>query len=411
MSSATTVSFDDHPVFTGAGIIAPTGVGTEEFRRQTLNGTFGLTPISRFDATRYNVTVAGEAKEFISEEHLGRRILAQTDRTTQMALVIADEAAAQSGLSADTIDPFDIGVMTASTAGGFEFGQNELRKLWREGSKHVSAYQSFAWFYAVNSGQISIRQGWKGPSGVLVSDQTGGLDALGQARRELRNGTAAVLSGGTDAVVCPWAWVALMDTGELSNVSDPTTAYLPFSRRSSGWIPGEGGAMFVLERADHAASRNAIVMGRLSGYGRTFDPAPWRDRTTNLSRAILLALSDAGISSNDIGFVVADGYGCSSRDTDEVTALRAVFGEVPPIVLTKTATGRLMSGAGPVDVLVALQSLGDGLLPPAPGLENENDLPLDIVVGSPRRHSAEHGLVIARGIGGFNSCVVISQPF
>ncbi|WP_278314965.1 beta-ketoacyl synthase N-terminal-like domain-containing protein [Lolliginicoccus levis] len=396
------------PVFTGLGVVAPTGIGAKQFRQHTLGAERAIGPVTRFDARNYPVRVAGEVDGFAGEDHLSRRLLPQTDRMTQMALTAADEALAESGLDADTVDPFDIGVVTASTAGGFEFGQNELAKLWRDGSKHVSAYQSFAWFYAVNSGQISIRHGLKGPSGVIVSDQAGGLDALGQARRQVRNGTVAVVAGGMDATVCPWAWVALMMTGELSSATDPDLAYRPFSSAATGWVPGEGGAMLVLEDAEHARARHAPVRGRLSGYAATFDPRPGSSRGPNLAAAVIAALADAGLGPGDIGFVVADAYGTTERDQMEADVLRDVLGAVP-VVVSKTGTGRLLSGGAPVDVVVALQSFGDGLLPPAPGLDGTDALGLDVVVGTPRSHDAEHALVLARGIGGFNSCAVVSR--
>jgi len=397
------------PVITGFGVVAPTGIGAKEFRQRTLGGEHAIAPITRFDAGDYPVRLAGEVAGFVGQDHLSRRLLPQTDRVTQMALTSADEALVASGLDMENIDPFDIGVVTAATAGGFEFGQNELAKLWRDGGKHVSAYQSFAWFYAVNSGQISIRYGCKGPSGVVVSDQAGGLDALGQARRQVRNGTAAVVTGGIDATVCPWAWVALMTTGELSAEPDPGHAYLPFTERATGWVPGEGGAMLVLEDAEHARARHATVHGRLSGYAATFDPRPGTGRGTNVVAAVTGAMADSGLQPANIGFVVADAYGTAERDRDEAAALRQVLGDAVPVVASKTGTGRMLSGGAPTDVVVALQSFGDGLLPPAPGLKQTDGLGLDVVVGTPRPHAAEHALVLARGIGGFNSCVVVSR--
>jgi act minimal PKS chain-length factor (CLF/KS beta) len=400
---------DDRPVFTGLGVIAPTGIGTTSFRRRTLDGESSIGPVTRFDRDRYEAGLAGEVAGFVGEEHLSQRLLPQTDRMTQMALVAADEALVASGLDTGQVDPFDIGVVTASTAGGFEFGQNELSKLWRDGSKHVSAYQSFAWFYAVNTGQISIRHGCKGPSLVVVSDQSGGLDAIGHARRQVRGGTAAVITGGMDATICPWGWVAMMASGELSTRSDPARAYLPLTHDASGWVPGEGGAMMVLEQPHHARARGASVHGRLSGYAATFDPSPGSGRDTNVAAAMRGALVDAGLDPADIGFVVADANGTPRRDREEVDAIRQVLGDTTPVVVSKTGTGRLLSGGAPVDVVVALQSLNDGLLPPSPGLDSAASLGLDVVVGTPRRHSAEHAMILARGIGGFNSCVIVSR--
>ncbi len=168
---------------------------------------------------------------------------------TRLALVAADWALADARVDTDEFDEFDMGVITASSSGGFEFGQNELRQLWSKGGKFVSAYQSFAWFYAVNTGQISIRNGMRGPSGVVVSDQAGGLDAVAQARRQIRKGSKLIVSGGIDGGICPWGWAAQLASGRMSQCADPDRAYLPFDAAASGYVPGEGGALLILEDA------------------------------------------------------------------------------------------------------------------------------------------------------------------
>src|SRR5262249_52041701 len=159
----------------------------------------------------------------------------QTDRLTQIALVAADLALADAGLDTRRLDPYDIGVVTANSVGGFEFGQHELANLWASGPEYVSAYQSFAWFYAVNTGQISIRHGIRGPNGVIVTEQAGGLDAVGQARRQVRHGTRAIVSGGVEAPLCPWALAAHLPNGRLSRDEDPVSAYRPFTRAAGGY--------------------------------------------------------------------------------------------------------------------------------------------------------------------------------
>ncbi|MPY45910.1 ketosynthase chain-length factor, partial [Streptomyces phyllanthi] len=265
-------------VVTGIGVAAPNGLGTADYWAATVAGRSGIGPVSRFDADSYPVGLAGEVPGFVAEDHLPGRLLPQTDRMTRIALAVADWALADAGIRPADLPAYDMGVVTASASGGFEFGQKELQALWSKGSQYVSAYQSFAWFYAVNTGQISIRNGMKGPSGVVVSDQAGGLDALAQARRHIRKGTPLILSGGVDASLCPWGWVAQMAGGRLSTTRDPDRAYLPFDARAHGYVPGEGGALLVLEDEAAAHRRGARVLGEIAGYGATFDPAPGSGR-------------------------------------------------------------------------------------------------------------------------------------
>lgn len=159
----------------------------------------------------------------------------QTDHMTRLALTAADWALADAGIDTTELPEYGIGVVTAASGGAVEFGQRELQNLWSKGKEYVSAYQSFAWFYAVNTGQISIRHKLRGPSGVLLTEQAGGIDALGHARRHIRKGFPAVISGGIDAAICPWGWVPQIASGLMSTVNDPARAYLPFSEEAA-WI-------------------------------------------------------------------------------------------------------------------------------------------------------------------------------
>ncbi|THA30370.1 ketosynthase chain-length factor [Streptomyces sp. A1277] len=395
-------------VITGLGIAAPNGLGKEDFWEATRAGRGGIGPLTRFDGSGYPAKLAGEVPGFDAKEHLPSRLLPQTDRMTRLALVATDWALADAGIKPQEAEGFEMGVVTASSSGGFEFGQNELRKLWSKGSQHVSAYQSFAWFYAVNSGQISIRNGMKGPSGVLVSDQAGGLDAVAHARRQIRKGTGMIVSGSIDASVCPWGWVAQLASGRLSTVDDPDRAYLPFDTRAAGHVAGEGGAMLILEQADDARRRGARIYGEVAGYGATFDPKPGSGGEPGLRKAIELALADAGTAPGDVDVVFADAAAVPELDRAEADAINAVFGRGDvPVTAPKTMTGRLYSGAAPLDLATALLAMESGLIPPSTNVEPDPALGLDLVTGGARPGRVNTALVLARGHGGFNSAVLL----
>lgn len=402
-----TIDMPTRAVVTGLGVAAPTGLGADEHWTATCSGRSGLGRMSRFDASAYPAQLAGEITGFTAEDHLPGRLLPQTDRMTRMALVSAEWALADADARPEELPEYDMGVITASSSGGFEFGQNELKALWSQGSQYVSAYQSFAWFYAVNSGQISIRNGMRGPSGVLVSDQAGGLDAVAQARRHIRKGTSLILTGAVDASLCPWGWVAQLASGRMSTSEDPERAYLPFDAAAHGHVPGEGGALLVLEAEDHARNRGAHIYGEVAGYGATFDPSPKSGREPGLRKAIELALQDAGQEPAAVDVVLADGAAVPDLDRLEAEAISKVFGpHGVPVTVPKTMTGRLYSGAAPLDLATAFLAIRDGVIPPTAHTTVSADYDMDLVT-SLRRSPVRTAVVIARGHGGFNSAMVV----
>ena len=397
------------PVVTGIGVVAPNGLGAQGYWDAVCAGVSGIRAVGRFDASGYPSKLAGEVAGFDAAEHLPSRLLPQTDHMTRLALVAADWALEDAGIHRDTFPALEMGVITASSAGGFEFGQRELERLWSLGSEYVSAYQSFAWFYAVNTGQISIRHGLKGPSGVLVTGQAGGLDAIAQARRQLRRGSKLIVSGGVDGSICPWGWVARMTSGRLSTSDDPGTAYLPFDARAAGHVPAEGGAILVLEDAAAARERGAArVYGEIAGYAATFDPRAGSGREPGLRRAIETALTDADAERGDVDVVFADGAAVPPLDRVEADAIAAVFGAgAVPVTIPKALTGRMYAGGAALDVAAALLAIRDGIIPPTANVRPAPRYPIEVVTGEPRRTPVRMAVVIARGHAGFNSVLIV----
>jgi act minimal PKS chain-length factor (CLF/KS beta) len=396
-------------VVTGIGVIAPNGIGTEAYWSALLAGESGIRPIGRFDADRYPVRVAGEVPpSFVAKEHVPGRLVAQTDRMTHFALAATDWALADAAADPTAYGEYDTAVITANSSGGFEFGARELANLWTKGSEWVGAYQSIAWFYAASTGQISIRHGMRGACGVIASEQAGGLDAAGAARRAIRAGTRLVAAGGTDASLSPWGFITQFPTGLLSEVADPGRAFLPFDAAASGYVTGEGGAMLVVEDATEAAARGARVYGELAGYAATFDPRPGSDRPPALRRAIEVALADAGVTPGEVDVVFADAMGVPELDRIEAAALVDVFGpHGVPVTAPKTMTGRLYAGGAALDVATALLSIRDGVLPPTVSVSEVGAHRLDLVLGQPRELPVRTALVVARGYGGFNAALVV----
>ncbi|MBA6437027.1 ketosynthase chain-length factor [Streptomyces sp. GMR22] len=395
---------------TGMGVVAPNGLGIKEYWNATLEGRGGIAPLTRFDASGYSSSLAGQILGFDAAEHLPNRLLPQTDVSTRLALTAADWALADGGVDPQGLVDYDMGVITSNASGGFDFTHREFDNLWGKGPEFVSVYESFAWFYAVNTGQISIRHGMRGPGVTLVAEQAGGLDALGHARRTVRLGSPLVVSGGVDSALDPWGWAAHLSSGRISRSKDPSRAYRPFDASADGHVPGEGGAFLVLEEASAFRRRAAgQVYGEIAGYASTFDPPPGSHRPLGLRRAAEIALADAGLAPQDIGVVFADAAGSADLDRAEAQDITAIFGPNGiPVAASKALVGRLGAGGGPLDVVTALLTLRDGVIPAVPGASDvPREYGIDLVQGAPRSTGASAALVLARGRWGFNSALVV----
>ena len=399
-------------VVTGLGVMAPNGLGHREYWQAALRGESGIRPIERFDPAGYPARLAGEVRGLDPQRLIGSRLMSQTDPVTRLSLAAASWALEDARVDPAELPRYAAGVATASSAGGFEFGQRELQALWSKGPKHVSAYQAFAWFYAVNTGQISIRHRLHGPSGVVVTDQAGGLDAIANARRALRSGTALMVTGAVDSSLCPWAWIAHLAGGDLTASGDPRRAYRPFAADADGHVAGEGGAILVLEDAATAARRGAPSYGVIAGYAAGFDPRPGSGRPPVLARVIRAALADAGLPPGDVDVVFADAAGRAEADRAEAQALTEVFGKRGVAVTApKSMTGRLYAGGAALDVATALLALRDQVVPPTVNVpEPPPEYGLDLVRKHPRPGRLRAALVLARGRGGFTSAMCVTAP-
>ncbi|MCX4545916.1 beta-ketoacyl synthase N-terminal-like domain-containing protein [Streptomyces sp. NBC_01565] len=339
-------------VVTGLGVAAPNGLGAHGFWAATRTGTHAIGRITGFDPSPYPATLAGEVPCFTAEGRLPVRLLPQTDRLPRIALVATDWALADAG-----VDPQELGAVEM---------------------------------------------------GVPTNCASVGLDPVAQARRRIREGADLIVSGAVDASLCPWGWGVQLASGRLSTSAEPTRAYLPFDAEAAGHVPGEGGAILVMESAESARARGARVYGEISGYGAMSDPRPGSGREPGLRLAIELALADAGAEPGDVDVVFADAAAIPELDRIEAEAITSVFGpRGVAVTAPKTMTGRLCTGAAPLDLAAALLAIEEGLIPPTVNVRLSDAYALDLIGPRPRTAEVRTALVLARGPGGFNSAVVV----
>ncbi|MFE0580668.1 MULTISPECIES: beta-ketoacyl synthase N-terminal-like domain-containing protein [unclassified Streptomyces] len=401
-------------VITGIGVVAPNGVGADAFWKATQSGVSVLDRVTRAGCEHLPLRVAGEVRGFDPGSLVEDKFLVQTDRFTHHALAAADLALedARLGRADYEDDPFSFGVVTAAGSGGGEFGQRELQHLWEQGPRFVGPYQSIAWFYAASTGQISIRRGLKGPCGVVCSDEAGGLDAFAHADRAIRRGSRAMLVGATEAPLAPYSIVCQLGYEGLSTRDDPERAYRPFTDQACGYVPAEGGAMFVVEDEDEARRRGATVRAVLAGHAATFSGTLRRDEAgEGLAHAVRGALREAGCGPEDIDVVFADALGTPEADAAEAAAILHALGDhgrKVPVTAPKSGIGRAYCAAPSLDTAAAVLALEHGVVPPTPNVYDVcHDL--DLVTGRARTAELRTALVLSRGRMGSNSALVVRK--
>jgi act minimal PKS chain-length factor (CLF/KS beta) len=386
-------------VVTGLGIVSPAGLGARDYWAQACGGKRGAGRLGEARTAGEPQWHAAALLDPAPGDQLWGRPAPQADRMARLALAAADWALADAGIRPQDLPDFGPAAVTAVTAaaaaaapGGRAgegrrpgFGAGFRAGHGRGGPRgHTGgAYRSFAWFYAVSSGQISIRDGMRG------------LDAVAHARRQILRGGRLIVSGGVDAPVCPAGWPGQTHNQAPNQASSQTTA-------TAAARPG-GGALLVLETATAALARGAKIYGEVAGYGATFDPDPNSGREPGLRRAVELALADAGTVPGEVDAVFVPGL-----DAAESAAVTRVFGvHAVPVTAPRTMTGRRYAGtAAPLDLAAALLAMEEGLIPPTADILPSPGYDLNLVL-SPRTAELRTTVVVARGHGGFNSAVVL----
>jgi act minimal PKS chain-length factor (CLF/KS beta) len=425
--------FPRRAVITGIGVVAPNGVGTSAWWQATRAGKSGLRrvddrrQIEHLDTPRLHGSVAGEIVDFEPTNFVDARIAGQTDRSTQLALAAAALALQDAALDPASLDPGTAGVVTANTMGGAEFTQREMQNLWAKGPIFVGAYQAIAGFYAAPTGQIAIKYGLTGHAGVAMAECAGGLEAIWQATRAILDGVGdrlpvgpmeAMVCGGIEAPLSPYALACQWRQGNMSMESDPRSAYRPFDERAKGYVPGEGGAMLVLEEYASARRRGAPhIYGEIGGYAATsdsYDSTHPEPTGQYLARAISLALDRAAVPREEVSLILADAFGTRERDAIEARAINTALperGYMVPVTAPKTMTGRLYAGGAPVDVATACCAMRDGCIPPTINVSRiADDCRLNLVLKDESYHpDIGTALILARGFGGFNSALVLKR--
>ena len=402
---------DAKVVITGMGAITPLGNDVETFWSNLCAGKSGVTPITRFDATAYATRIAAEVKDFDPTLWMERKEAKRNDRFVQLAIGAARQAVTNARLDVPNLDADRIGVIVGSGIGGIETFETQHQNLLERGPDRVSPFFIPMMISNMASGQVSIALGAKGPNFTTVSACTSSANAIGEALRILQHDDAdVVIAGGTEATVTPMAIAGFCSMKAMSTRNDePTRASRPFDAERDGFVMGEGAAILILERAEHAAKRGAPILCELAGYGATGDAYHITTPTPDgggAVRAMRAALKDAGMGPEDVQYINAHGTSTPYNDRTESVAVKTVMGDFARNVMlasTKSMTGHLLGAAGALEAAVSTLVITRGIVPPTINYEKPDpECDLDCVPNQARTVRVTGALSNSMGFGGHN---------
>lgn len=367
-------------VITGIGVLAPVGNTVEELWQNIKGGVSGVSTVDRFDASRYDSRIAAQVKGFDPSAYLDKKELRRTDVVQQYVIAAAESAIKDAQLNLDTVDKERVGVVTGSGIGGILSFEEQHTILITKGPSKVSPFFISMMIVDMLSGLISLRYGFKGPNYCTVSACASSAQAIGDALRIIQRGEAEiVVTGGAEAAITEMAFAGFCSARALSTRNDqPEKASRPFDIDRDGFVMGEGAAILVVEEEEYAKKRGAKIYADLVGCGMSADayhvtaPSPDGDGAARSMRA---ALKDAGLSSEQVGYVNTHGTSTPLGDIAETLAIKSVFGERAgslAINSSKSMIGHMLGAAGAIEAVVTALSLRDGFVHPTINIENQD---------------------------------------
>ena len=396
-------------VVTGIGVVTSVGIGVEPFWKALLAGVCGVGPVTSFDTSRYSVHLGGEVKAFRPQDYVRKLPVDGMARASQLAIAAARLALADAGTDPDSLDPRTVGVSLGTTSGEPEmierFNDMEIAGTRASiGLEFIRQYPSH-----VIAAHVASELGFRGPNVVIPTACAAGNYALAHALDSIRDGEADVmLAGGSDA----FSRITYTGFARLGAIAPERCQ--PFDRNRKGMIPGEGAAVLVLERLDRAQARGARIHAELAGYGLTCDAnhmtAPQGDGAT---RAMRLAMADAGVTPEEVRYISAHGTGTSVNDRVETLAVRQAFGDAAPHVpmsSIKSMLGHTMGAASAIEAAACVLAVRDDMVPPTMHLETPDpECGLDYVPNQSRAQDVEVAMNNAYAFGGNNASVIFRK--
>ncbi|HXV69275.1 MAG TPA: beta-ketoacyl-ACP synthase II [Nitrospira sp.] len=404
-------------VVTGLGVVTPLGTGVEKTWKALCAGESGIRRITKFDPTGYDAQIAGEVKDFDPAQFIEKKEIKKMDTFIHYAVGAAQLAVDDAGFKVAPEEATKVGVYIGSGIGGLGSIEHYHHVLKEKGPGRVSPFFIPMTIINLASGQVAIRIGAKGPNSCAVTACATGNHCIGDAYRLIQRGDADVMvAGGAEAAVTPLGVAGFAAAKALSFRNDePTRASRPFDKDRDGFVLGEGAGVVVIEELEHARRRGARIYAEVIGYGMNSDAyhitAPPQEGEGAV-RCMELALKDAGIGKDQVGYINAHGTS-TMADAIETHAIKQVFGDQAfriPVSSTKSMTGHLLGAAGGIEAVFSILALFHGVLPPTINLEHADPAcDLDYVPNKARPAAIQVALSNSFGFGGVNACLIFKR--
>ncbi|HEY6106312.1 MAG TPA: beta-ketoacyl-ACP synthase II [Anaeromyxobacteraceae bacterium] len=406
-------------VVTGLGLVSPVGIGVEESWKAIVAGKSGIGPITQFDVSTFPTRIAGEVKGFQPELYMEKKEVRRNDRFIHFALAAADMAMKDSGLDMGKEDPERMGAIIGSGMGGLRELEDTHTTIVQRGVRKVGPFFIPALIINLAPGQIALRWGLKGPNFSPVSACATGNHSIGDAFIYIQRGMAdAMLAGGTEATITPLGIGGFCAARALSERNDaPEKASRPFDKHRDGFVAAEGSGLLVLEEYERARRRGARIYAEVVGYGATCDayhitaPSPGGEGG---ARAMRLAMKEAGLAPEQVGYVNAHGTSTPAGDVEECRAVKTVFGDWArrglAVSSTKSITGHMLGAAGGAEAVFSILALHRGVLPPTINVDEQDPAcDIDVIPNHARQKQVGAALTNSFGFGGTNAVIAFRR--
>jgi len=408
-------------VITGLGTINPIGNNISEFWDSLSNGVSGAAPITRFDASKFRTKFACEVKDYTPTDHFDRKEVRKLDRFSQFAVIAADQAVADGGITSDNVDSKRVGVIWGVGIGGLEtFFQEDKNFVEGDGTPRYSPFFIPKMIANIAGGHVAIKYGFKGPNYTTVSACASSSHAIYDALNTIRLGKADIIvTGGSEAAITPSGVGGFNSMKAISTRNDdPKTASRPFDADRDGFVMAEGAGALILEEYEHAVKRGAKIYAELAGGAINDDayhmtaPDPTGEGALDV---MTMALEDACVKAEDVDYINVHGTSTGLGDLAEPKAVLRAFGEHAydlNISSTKSMTGHLLGAAGAVEAIASVLAIKNSVVPPTINhfnIDPELDSKLNYTFNKAQKKDIKVAMSNTFGFGGHNACIVIKS--